>query len=130
MKVVVAEPKRGRSIGNDKTESSLRTLPNAILQQLFHHMRPMNTLTFVILPECDRSILGFNETLMEQVLEDVLEVHELLILELELDELSGYRLVGTRHLVIGQPQFVMGHDDNNRVENKPEKSCRAAEENG
>lgn len=110
MKVVVAEPNRGRSISNDKVESRLRALSSTVLQQVFHHMCPMNTLTLVVLPECDRSIPGLDEALMEQVVKDIFKVHELLVLELELDELSSYRFVTTRHLVIGQPQFVMGHD--------------------
>lgn len=130
MKVVIAEPNCRRNIRDDKTESGLRTLPNAVLQQVFHRMRPMNTLTFVILPERDWSIPGFDETLMEQVVKDVFKVDELLVLELELDELSSYRFVAARHLVIGQPQFVMGHDGNNDVKNKPDNPSRAVEEVG
>lgn len=130
MKVVIAEPNCRRNIRDDKTECGLRTLPNAVLQQVFHRMRPVNTLTFVILPERNRSIPGFDETLMEQVVEDVFKVDELLVLELELDELGSYRLVAARHLVIGQPQFVMGHDGNNHVENKPDNPSRAEEEVG
>lgn len=91
----------------------------------------MNTLTFVILPERDRSIPGLDETLMEQVVEDVLKVDEFLVLELELNELSSYWFVAARHLVIGQPQLViMGHDSNTRVQDKPDKPSRAEEKTG
>lgn len=106
---MVTEPDGTWCVGDDESESSLRALPEAILQQFLNDVRRLNPIPLVVLPECDRPILGLNEALAEEVFKNILEVHQPMVLELELDELSGHGLVAARHLMVGQPQFVIGH---------------------
>jgi len=85
-------------------------------------VRRLNPIPLVVLPECDRPILRFNEALAEEVSKNILEVYQPVVLEFELDELSSHGLVAARHLMVRQPQFIIGHDE--RAEVKPEKPSR------
>ena len=85
---------------------------DTLLQEFLNSEGTLELDTILLLPEGDRSVLGLNETLLEDMLEDVFKVIELVVLEFELDELSGGWLVDTRGLVVSKPEFSSSHDDN------------------
>lgn len=59
-----------------------------------------------------RPVFRFDKALTEDMIQDVFQVRELVILELELDQLGSGGSIGTRVLVVCQPQLrVGGHDD-------------------
>lgn len=65
--------------------------------------RPEARRVAVFQPD-DRAPLGVDETLLEDVVEEVLEVEELGAIA-DLDQLCSHRLLRTRRLVVGDPEL-------------------------
>ncbi len=84
---------------------------DTLLQKLLNGEGTLDFDTILSLPEGDRTVLGLDETLGEDMFEDVFEVMEFVVLELELDELSGGWLVDTGGLVVSEPKFSSSHDE-------------------
>lgn len=70
-----------------------------------------NLATILALPVRHRAMLSLDVSLTEYVVKDILQVVHLVVLVLELNELSSGRVRRTRILVISQPKFVAVHGD-------------------
>jgi hypothetical protein len=68
-------------------------------------------LPVLSLPPGRRPVFGLNEALLENVIQNVFQVHKLVVLEFKLNELGCGRFAGGNagNKVIGQPEFSMGH---------------------
>ena len=84
-------------------------LTDTLLQEFLNGERTLDLGAIFPLPVGDWTVLGFDEALLEDMLKDVFEITELVILEFQLDELSGGRLVDAGGLVVGEPQFSASH---------------------
>jgi len=114
VEIDVAEPKYVRNILNDQFQSVLRALANTLFEELLNRVAGLDLLSIFSLPPRRGAMPRFNKPLPEDyniMFKHVFQVRELMVLELELDELSGRRSfeVGTRSELVGEPEFSVSH---------------------
>ena len=73
-------------------------------------------------------MFSLDETLLEDMLENILKIMKLVVLELEFNQLSCNWLVDTGSLVVGEPEFCSSHDGGSLNDMKglvrEEEECR------
>lgn len=90
---------------DDKPQGGGWAQAKPLLQQVFHSVAAFDFIPVGVLPPCRRPVPGFDESLLEHVVQDVLQVYEFVILKLEFNELRGSRFsgVGAGSHVISEP---------------------------
>ena len=96
---------------DDELQRRVLALADTILEEVLDVATALDPHAVLFLPVHTGAVLGIDIALLEDMLEDVLQVRELVIVKIELNELSGAGLVRARHLVVGEPNLVVlaGH---------------------
>jgi hypothetical protein len=110
--VDIAEPQRSGDVSDDESQGRVLALADTLLEEVVDVAAAFDPHTVLFFPVRTGAVLGIDPALLEDVVEDLLQVTELVTLQVEVNELSGVGLVGTRGLVVGEPNLVVaGHVD-------------------
>ena len=93
-----------RPLTDNKVERGLGGAASAAREQVLDGAAGLQTHGGAVLPPGDGAPLGVDETLLEDVIEDVLKVEQVCSVA-DLDELSSDLLVRTGRLVVGDPEL-------------------------
>lgn len=89
---------------DNKVERGLGGAAGAAREQVLDGAAGLQTHGGAVLPPGDGAPLGVDESLLEDVIEDVLKVEEMRSVA-DIDELSGDLLLRTGRLVVGDPEL-------------------------
>jgi len=102
--VFVVHPNGKWDIRDDEVECSFRSATSTADKQVLDGAACLETDGSAVLPPDDRAPLGVHESLLEDVIEDVLEVIQVCPVA-DIDELGSDLLVGARRLMVGDPEL-------------------------
>ena len=98
---------------DNKVERGLGSATSATREQVLDGAAGLQAHGRAILPPGDGAPLAIDESLLEDIVEDVLKVEQVRSLA-DIDELGGDLLLGTRRLVVGDPELgTLGLSANN-----------------
>jgi len=111
MEMNVSEPKSGWNIRNDEFKSTLWAFSNTLFKEFFNREAGLHFLPIFSLPPSRRTMPSLDESLTKDMIKHVLQVREFVVLELELNELSGRGnlKMRTRSELVGKPEFSVSH---------------------
>lgn len=89
---------------DNEVERGLGGAASAAREQVLDGAAALQTRGGAVLPPGDGTPLGINETLLEDVVEDILKVEQVRGVA-DIDELSSDLLLCTRRLVVGNPEL-------------------------
>lgn len=95
---------KARPRTDNKVERSLGGAASAAREQVLDGAAGLQTHGGAVLPPADGAPLGVDESLLEDVIEDVLKVEQVRSVA-DIDELSSDLLVRTRRVVVGDPEL-------------------------
>jgi len=104
MHIFVVNPDCKWDIRDDEVECSFRSATSTAGKQVLDGTACLETDGSAVLPPDDRAPLGVHESLLEDMVEDVLEVVEVCPVA-DIDELGSDLLVGARRLMVGDPEL-------------------------
>lgn len=104
MHVFIVHPNGLGSVRDNKVKRGLGGAASAAREQVLDVAAGLQTYGGAVLPPRDGAPLGVDESLLEDVIEDVLKVEQVRGVA-DIDELSGNLLVRTRRLVVGDPEL-------------------------
>lgn len=96
---------------NDESQGGLLAFSKALQEQVLNSVAALDLLPIGPLPPRRRPVLSFDVSLAEDMVKNVLQVNKLVVLEVELDELScrGLSGYGSRCQDVGQPELSVRH---------------------
>jgi len=102
--VFIVHPDGHGGIHDDEVKGGFRATASTASEQVVDGGAGLETQGGAVLPPDDRTPLGVYKSLLENVIEDVLEVKEMPGIT-DVEELSGNLLVDARRLVVGDPEL-------------------------
>jgi len=102
--IFIVHPDDLGNIRDNKVERGLGGVASAAREQVLDRAAGLQTHGATVLPPGDRAPLGVDESLLEDIIEDVLKVEQMRSVA-DIDELSSDLFVGTRSLVVCDPEL-------------------------
>jgi len=99
--VFVVHPNGGRGVRYDETKRGRGGVSNAASEQILDGVARLETRGSAFLPPGDGAPLRVHESLLEDVIEDILEIKHVG----DVNELCGHSPLRTRRLVVGDPEI-------------------------
>jgi len=113
VQVFIVHPNGLGNVRDNKVERGLGSAASAIREEVLDGAAGLQTHGGAVLPPGDGAPLGVDESLLEDVIEDVLKVEQVRGVA-DIDELSSDLLLRTRRLVVGDPELrTLGLSANN-----------------
>jgi len=104
VQVFIVHPNGLGNIRNNEVERGLGGAASAAREQVLDVAAALQTRGGAVLPPADGAPLGIDESLLEDVVEDILKVEQVRSVA-DIDELSSDLLLCTRRLVVGDPEL-------------------------
>lgn len=95
---------RKQPLTNDETQRRCGAVSDTTREQLLDGVARLEARGGALLPPSDRAPLGVHESLLKDVVEDILEVEQARDI-VDVDELGGDLLVNARRLVVRDPEL-------------------------
>jgi len=102
--IFIVHPNGLGDVRDNKMERGLGGAASAAREQVLDGAAGLQTRGGAVLPPGDGAPLGVDESLLEDVVEDVLKVEQMRSVA-DIDELSSDLLLRTRRLVVGDPEL-------------------------